>query len=84
MSRFASGIRTRAIRRSSKATAGLVSYNAAFGVALGLEVSRKRFALVKLIFRCSARLHELMRVSYSVGPGDRSRSTQEKGVLDRL
>lgn len=63
VSLFALVIFTRAIFFSSTVTAEDVSYRAASGVAAGLFILKKRFVLVKLTLRCSARLHESNLVS---------------------
>lgn len=63
VSLFASGIFTLPILFKSTVTAHDVSYRAASGVAAGLVILKKRFVLVKLTLRCSARLHESILVS---------------------
>jgi len=74
MSRLACGNLTLAYSLSKTRTAGRVSYRPAVGSALGLLGSMNRLAFVKLILRCSASLHELMRASYVCGLGDVSSS----------
>lgn len=84
VSLFASGIFTRAILLSSTVTAEDVSYRAASGLEAGLSTLKKRFVLVKLTLRCSARLHESNLVSYLPGPGEFSLSYKLEDAASRV